>query len=390
MDFEEKLRDIRNIWNNFILKYDYLKRKINYSDDMKSNYVGDLFGYFEDIIGVVLRECDCKSDIDKFSYNISFLQAIYIHQDFIEELLRIFKCRVDKGKLKKDVNYNINREIRNELIGHPIRKIKIPVHDNIENNNRDSRHSTENRKEVVKSSTIFSYNSNIGTIEYLKYDIDNDYKFEKRSFEISEILDRHIIFLNTYLDIILNKLISLLKQFEKQVEKIPNLLERKDFDAIIRFSENNFESIFQLDYLYDKDSLINIYNRRKEHNRYQHFIDVFCSDLYDTALEVKDYIREYSSFSDEQIFTIPEKPLFDDDGLMEISPIENKISYNYELGKLATIRDKRSFEYFGGILRSKCLQNNIVQTELNHMEANIYDQIEYYTSLRLISSELGG
>lgn len=126
-DVENKLHRIANIWNHFIWEYKFCSQKIKFSEDVKSNYFGDILGYFQDTFDIIFTERNTKSYVDRFSYHMSLLQAIYIQQDFIEELLIIFKCGVDKGELKKDEDYSVNREIRNELVGHPIRKTEIPT-----------------------------------------------------------------------------------------------------------------------------------------------------------------------------------------------------------------------------------------------------------------------
>ena len=68
--------------------------------------------------------------------------------------------------------------------------------------------------------------------------------------------------------------------------------------------------------------------------------------------------------------------------------VERPITYNYELGKLATKRNAMDFNHFGGCLKIKCHDKQIILNELEHMESNIYDEIEYYSAYRLICTEL--
>ncbi len=125
---EDKLDRIADIWNYFIWEYKFCSSKIKFNDDVKTNYFGDILGYFKDTLDIVFANNSKHSSYtDKFSYAISFLQAIYIQQDFTQELLGIFKTGIEKGNLKYDESYSINRDIRNELIGHPIRKTEIPT-----------------------------------------------------------------------------------------------------------------------------------------------------------------------------------------------------------------------------------------------------------------------
>ena len=122
-DIEFKLDKISDIWNYFIWDYRYCSSKIKFDDDIKTNYFGDILGYFQDTLDIVFETKILPTEhSEKFSHTISFLQAIYIQQDFVEEMLSIFKTGIDKGQLKNDHSYSINRDLRNELIGHPIRK----------------------------------------------------------------------------------------------------------------------------------------------------------------------------------------------------------------------------------------------------------------------------
>ena len=178
---EEKLDKIADIWNHYIWDYKFCSSRIKFNEDIKTNYFGDILGYFQDTSEIVFQNKEVKNNTDKFSNSISLLQAIYIQQDFIEEMLGIFKTGIDKGQLKRDPLYQINRELRNELIGHPIRKFK----------------------DKLISSTLFSYKCKENEIEYLRYHQANNFKFETKSYLISEIQNRHLEFLEKYLDLML-------------------------------------------------------------------------------------------------------------------------------------------------------------------------------------------
>jgi hypothetical protein len=122
---DRKRSKISDIWNNYIWEYKFCNSKIKFTNDVKSNYFGDILNYFSDTFEIIYADKKTESFSENIENSISFLQAIYIQQDFIEELLHIFKCNVNKGILKQDPNYSINRELRNELVGHPIKKSPI-------------------------------------------------------------------------------------------------------------------------------------------------------------------------------------------------------------------------------------------------------------------------
>lgn len=96
-----KLEQIASVWNDFIWENDFCKQTIKFTTEVETNYFGDILGYFQDTFDIIFDKRESKSYSDRFSNQISFLQSIYVQQDFIEELLIIFKCKTNKGHLKK-------------------------------------------------------------------------------------------------------------------------------------------------------------------------------------------------------------------------------------------------------------------------------------------------
>jgi hypothetical protein len=365
-----KLDKIADVWNYFIWEYDFCKRKIKFTTEIRTNYFGDILGYFQDTFDIIFDNKESKSHSERFSNQVSLLQSIYVQQDFVEELLIIFKCGIDKGNLKKDLNYSINRDIRNELVGHPIRK--------------------QNGEFI--SSCLFSYNGGKNEVTYLRYHKDNNYKFELMEFPISEIIERHKDFLNKYFDKILNKLKRILSDFSKEIENIENLIDKKSFNEILTISKVFYESIFKYDFIYDKESLQTIYAKKDEHRRYQNLIDKFYYDLKSSLKEQREFAIELfepkKKFKTTNVGIPPINIKFEIATKIGTIEKERPVTYHYELGKIATKRTPMDFEFFGGCLKIKCAENEIVLTELEHMESNIYNDIEYYTAYRLICNEL--
>lgn len=365
-----KLDQIANIWNSFIWEYKFCKKRIKFTPEVQTNYFGDILGYFQDTFDIIFSNRNSKSYSNRFSNQISLLQSIYVQQDFIEELLIIFKCGINKGDLKKDLNYFINREIRNELVGHPIRK----------------------HKGKFISSCLFGYNGGSDKIVYLRYHKDNDYKFESMEYPISEIIERHEEFLNEYFDKILINLKKILTAFTKQIEKIESLIDKKSLEEILKISEVFYESIFQYDFIYDKESLLKINNKKEKHKRYKNLIEKFYQDLRSSLKEKKEYAIELFEPRKRIESNNIKKPIFDINFInaseLKRDDLVKPVTYHYELGKLATKRNPMDFEFFGGCLRRKCSENQLVLNELDHMESNIYDDIEYFTAYKLICTEL--
>lgn len=369
---EKKLDRISDIWNYFIWDYKFCSSKIKFNEDVKTNYLGDILGYFKDTLDLVFTSKKHSNYTDKFSFTISFLQAIYIQQDFVQEMLEIFKTGIDKGALKNDPTYFINRDLRNELVGHPIRKL--------EGN--------------LISSTLFSYQANEGEIQYLRYHKDNNFKFESKTYKIAEIQERHRVFIEKYFDQILLKLKSILEEYLLELNNLEKVINKHDFKTVLKLVELYFEAIFKSDFVYDKISLLKIYDRRDEHIRYQNFIDKFYKDLRIAIIDKRSSVKEIferrvidkSSFDSLSLPKI-EIVFANLDDTFEIEKPRQE-TYHYEIGKIATKRNSQDFEFFGGMLKSKCQSNDLVLSELEHMEHNITDEIEYYTSLQLICAEL--
>ncbi len=369
---EDKLDRIAYIWNYFIWDYKFCSNKIKFNEDVKTNYFGDILGYFKNTLDIVFASNTYTNYTDKFSFTISFLQAIYIQQDFIQEMLEIFKTGIDKGALKKDPMYYINRDLRNELVGHPIRKF-------------------ENK---LISSTLFSYQEKADEIQYLRYHKDNNFNFESKTYKIAKIQERHRGFLEKYFDEILLKLKSILEEYLSELDKLENVIDKHDFKTMLNLVELYFEAIFKSDFVYDKDSLSKIYDRRNEHLRYQNFINKFYNDLRTAIAEKRNSVKEVferttidrTSFGNLSLPKIRIVFASTDDKQEIEKP--RKESYHYEIDKIATKRNSIDFNFFGSMLKVKCKSNDLVLSELEHMEQNILDEIEYYTSLRLICLEL--
>lgn len=366
-ELKDKLDRIRNIWNNFILEYKYCQKKIKFTPEVQTNYFGDILGYFHDTFDIIYSKREGETNADRFSNQISLLQSIYVQQDFIEEILSIFKIEINKGDLKKDSNYIINRDIRNELIGHPIRK----------------------HEGKFISSCVFGYNGGNTKIVYLRYHKDNNYEFESMEFEICDIISRHSDFLNTYFDLILKTLNRILNDYRKQIENLERLIDNKNFTEILNIISVFHESIFEFDFIYDKESLLEVYSKKDEHRRYQNLIDKFYIDLKETLREKKEYSIEL--FEPTKIFVESEVEIqtFNIQLIDSTKKNDNEsVNYHYELGKLATKRNPQDFYFFGGNLRSMCINNPLVIDELKHMESNIYNKVEYYCAYWLICVEL--
>ncbi|SNB10761.1 conserved hypothetical protein [Flavobacterium psychrophilum] len=388
---EDKLDIIAKIWNNFILEYKICSSKIKFNDDVKTNYFGNILGCFKDTFDIIFTTNKYSNYTEKFSFTISFLQAIYIQQDFIQEMLEIFRTGIEKGDLKKDQTYYINRDLRNELIGHPIRKDVSRAETIQKKCDSCGKILKPKNKLALLSSTFFSYQESEDEIEYLLYHRDNDFRFESKTFKIIDIQERHRLFLETYLDIILEKFKIILNDYLSEISKLEKVIEKGNFETVLKLVELYLEAIFKYSPIYNKESLIKIHARANEHRRYKNFIDTFNIDLRKNLSEKKNSVnkildRKVIDKSPFQNSSLPKfKIAINTTNTKGFNVKPHKDDYHYEIGK---ITEKRNFIKFGNLLKDKCKDNKLVQNELIHMQKNIQDDIEYYTALRLISTEL--
>ncbi|WBL20869.1 hypothetical protein [Zunongwangia sp. HRR-M8] len=375
-----KLDKISDFWTHYLWDYQKCRNEINFDkDDIKTTSFGNLMSYLGDTLEVIENNTETDNFQSAFSYHIGLLQAIYIQQDLILELLRIFGCKISKGQLYEDGDYSINRNLRNELVGHPIRKIRI------EHNGK--------RIEVLKSSVLMDIHSNSNEIAYSRYHIDNNYSFEKLSYKIEDIINRHYSFLKTYIEEVIKKCKKILKRFKKRVENLQKVLKAQAFEDIVKLTAVDFEKIFNSYYIYEPEHLLESFRRRNEHKRYQNNVDQFLTDLnswLDETLEEFEYAFKKRIF--ESTMTETKETLFknftENDftlvNKMVQTDVKIKVSYHYELGKLGHKRSYSDFQFFGGLLRDKCKKNKEVLAEINHMEKNLKNDLEYHSSLKLI------
>lgn len=304
------------------------------------------------------------------------MQAIYIQQDFIEELLYIFRCGIDKGELKIDNAYKVNRDIRNELVGHPIRKIE---QFNI---------LKEKNELVLLSSALFTNKLNSDEITYLRYHKENNYQYELISHTREDIRCRHIDFLNCYFDIILEKQEAILKGFFKKLEEIEIVVDKAHFNNAISIVSQSFETIFDLDPLYKPEILLEIYKKKAIHPRYDNAIKLFLNDLRATLSEKKQSIVDFQqkSYLNPSVLSIENIEIIFDSNVDTSN--QAKISYHYEMSKLIDKRGYSDFRFFSTLLRDKCQSKPEVLSELTYMEENRENDLEYFCSYHMIKTLL--
>lgn len=319
---KSKLTKINSHWNKYYFIKEFFQKNINFTDEVKTNYYGDLNNYFHDTLVLVKPFEKIKSEKDYISQIIVLLQVIYTQQDLIDELLYIFKIQ---NSTKEDKNPN--RDIRNELVGHPI-----------------SRDKNDNNK--LKSSILFDIrNEDENYISYAKYSMR---KSELKKYSVQEIIENHKIFLNKYLDKILEKIEKEIKEYQEQIKKVFEIPLLNQFDYIDKIDKELLSSI---SYIFEKDSLKYYYQNMRKHRRYLYCLKQYKRALKSVIKNEEDKTKYYS--------------------LIEI----------YDREQL----QKKDKVFTIDFYTKKYKDNEVVLKELKNMELNFYNDAEYYASLNFLS-----
>ena len=264
-----KIDKITKIWNFFILEVEFLQDKINFNQEVATNYYGDILYYFKDTLDLIkVNKIENDNFKDGIFNVIGLMQIIYAHQDLTDELLYIFKLQQSSKKDKLP-----NRKIRNELVGHPVNRSPV-----------------DNK---LQSSVIFGKNNGKGYIHYIKYERENNFSFKDVKYSIKDIINYHKDFLNKYLDKILKKLHNILKSYKKSLENILKIvLKENQFLKVLNLAKKYYPYIFKYNFLFQKEILLDCYEKRSNHFRYEKAINDFLLELESGIRETINRIEE--------------------------------------------------------------------------------------------------
>lgn len=348
---DNQLEKITDAWNDYFWEYKFCQNQIKFTDEIKTNYYGDILSYFNDTLNN-LSKVEYESTFEKSIFqSVGILQLIYTHQDLIDELLYIFNIQKSSKSDK-----NPNREIRNELVGHPIR-----------------RHPKTN--EII-SSVFFGSEFKNGVIHYILYDKGKIMSSKNMVYTIDDIIGRHTIFLEKYLNIILKKIETILKRFQKQLAELLLLVNQGiDFSKVLRLVEHRFNKIEKDNYLFKSNILTECFSRQNEHPRYKNAIDLFITTL-------KEYLQGTIENIDE-MFEPPKKAEYNNPVKIKIvrsninsTKTSEQRELSYEFSKLFENHPIFGISYF----KRKFQKSKILMAELINMEKNSSNTLEFYSS----------
>ncbi len=263
-----------------------MRHSFEYYDDKANSYIycnfnfSDVYEYFRKTFELI----DIETDKD-ISFNDSFfrffglLQVIYVQQDLTDAIAKVFGV-----KIENNINRKINRDLREELVGHPLSDRR-----GISKQNKQTR-KQETRK--IKS-TIILKNLSSKTFHYISYEPENEKnRYSDKVASIDSILFRHIACLNASFDLILEKCFEeLLRQILKNEEFIRNYYNKTILEI------DKYECWFNqhLNYTsFEFDIIRFCVNKRGEHKKYEVYLVEFERMIVVGYLEMVDRFKTFS------------------------------------------------------------------------------------------------
>jgi hypothetical protein len=362
---KKKLERINDIWSRYVLNYQHFHQHVAWDDEVRTNYFGDIIQYFNDTLDLIDRKPADSDFQNSIFYATSLLQVIYVHQDLTDELLRIFKIKASSLEDK-----NPNREIRNELIGHPVNR------------------GTPDNGRKLKSTIFWSTNSTVGNIHYIRYASENNFLGEEVFYDVNSIIKAHHDYLNKYFDKIISKIRKPLQLYTKQLNVLEQLInDERDFTKIVEITFQRYEYISLVFNHYNEAILKECYKRRDEHFRYQYAVDKFKADLseclYHTRIEIQKLISVIQLEDETPMAIINKKIVFNqiDSNIPSNEHQTEQNNNDRELGKLSEKNPCFGIPHF----MKKYSNNPEIIAELENMQNNMNNNLEYYCSFEYLS-----
>lgn len=351
---------ITDAWNDYFWEYKFCQDQINFTEDIKTNYYGDILSYFNETM-VFLSSVEYVDDFQKSIFQaIGILQIIYAQQDLMDELLYIFKLQESKMSDKQP-----NRTIRNELVGHPIRR-------------------KPNGGELI-SSVYFGRLFRNGNIHYVLYSRANGFKGDDHLYYLGEIIKSHFEFVEKYALAIAGRLKTILEHLQTHLLRLYDLVNKGiEFKKLVDLTGQVYNPIFKENYVFKREILLECYTRREEHNRYQNVVVLFTETLKEYLPEVigniDDLFKEKGPLGDYEPVQIRVTHAGDNEipgeNTIIVRPSDRSEHLSYEFSKLADKHPVWGIEYFKG----KFKDDVEVTGELLNMENDLENTLEFYAS----------
>jgi len=241
IEFKTRLDDISYDWKIFFSKKQFFQDKINFSDEVATDYICEVIGNLNDSTKCIdefikFSEADEENNLHKnILLHIGFLQSLYVQQDLLTHLLEIFVLNENIKSVKKDFRDDRKtiRCLRNKLVGHPISK----------------------DGGTLQTSVFWSNKTDSHTIRFREYPKGKFDQHNDQQYNVFDLMSEHEEYMKKYLDIVLERMNSIKKLYLTETEKYITMND-DDLFKELDILENNYLSsfdksndIYQYDYI---------------------------------------------------------------------------------------------------------------------------------------------
>ncbi len=333
----------REAWNDYFWRFRLCQNLIRFTAEERTNYIGDLFNYFDDTVQLISTFKLKDNYLSSLYESVATLQFMYIQQDLIDELLSIFKLPQSSSENKKTI-----RNLRNELIGHPI--------------------SRDKQKKLV-SSVFITAETQQSTLQYVRYHKDNHFQSDFIIFDWKSIFQLHESFLIENFKLILIKIDTKLRFFRKKLLEMHRAIPHKTFTELVPWVSQIYETFHKNSRLFSSENILYCFQFKEKHPRYQHAIQLYLEGLNESLIGtiqlIDDFInRSSKSFSPLKSFSTKSEVILTKSESHE--EIQQNKSIHSEFSKLYENHPIFGISYF----KRRYKSDPEIFTELLNMEAN--------------------
>jgi len=391
MTINQRLKLINNTKTKLDLIYSFSRNFESY-DKAINSYIAcsfnfsDIYEYFKPTFDLLdINTKITKSYKDSFFQFFGLLQVVYVQQDLIDAIANAFGVNLENTDDKK-----LNRNLRNQLVGHPLS----------EERNSDERNDPKwkIKSESNRKSTIILKSITPKKVYYVNYETENSKnQYTDMCADVDEIIERHLAFLNASFDSILKRILKEINVLLKKLEKYLRLYYCKTASNTNKFS--CWFSLFINTHSFDVPKLNRCIEKKGTHIRYEVYLKKFESMLVNYYLELIVSIKKFTvSYNKVCSYRVEIKH----DKLMLNSLKRKNIAFNsFFKGKgiSGVGRDLRDISkpfndqwHFGFNQLTTNFSNNIeLISELNHLKILRFDddELEYEICYDYIEYLLG-
>ncbi|MBU1008655.1 MAG: hypothetical protein KKD74_00845 [Bacteroidetes bacterium] len=357
LSISEKINAISHFWIYYACYYQTIRKKLNWSEKNNPTFFGDRIEYLKLSSELVFEKYNPKT-VNLLSLT-GAIQMMYVQQDLLDELRMIFRLP------QANKTGYVLRQMRNELIGHPI---------------------SWDEKGNLKSTVLWNGGFNGESIDYVKYASENNFEPEEETkYSLAQILIEHEKFVNKQFDEIIRKINSIRKKYQSQIAGILKLQDdTTEFPKYLRLTQQLFEGVFEQSHAFRPDILQEYYTKIHEQNRYKYVIEQFISTIRN---QVSETVEDMEKGLTEKTRHVPSQ----DFKVKLISNAKNLTSKNknhtvdYILSKLV----ERKPVCLPSDLLPYVNEDSLAIAEIQHMEKYYQSDLEYYSAFEHLCFLIG-